>query len=89
MSQPYVATATVARRAGSLDEAGLLQDIEMVGQEVRGKAVAIGELDRRAVRHRKIINEGETCGIPEGGMESGTKIKVHAEKSITQRTLSQ
>ena len=63
-----VAAATVAARAGALDQADPLQHVEVVGQEVGLDPEAAAQLDRRPVGHGQLVDDGEADRVTEGGM---------------------
>jgi hypothetical protein len=67
-AQVHVAAPPVAARPGALDEPHTFEHVEVVRQQVGLHAEPPAQLDRRPVRHRQLVHNGETGRIPQLGV---------------------
>jgi hypothetical protein len=67
-----ITPAAVAGRAVAGDHVDLLQHVEMMREKVGRKVEAGGELDRRTIGERQIVDNGQSDGVAEGGVAQGT-----------------
>ena len=91
--QMDVTSATIAARSGPLDQADVLEDVEVVGEQVRFEAEQAAQLDRGPVRHRQLVGDRQPGRVAERGMPRRTHLqaqgRVHGRHSVTRRLLSQ
>jgi hypothetical protein len=83
-AQHHVAAATVAGRFAALDQARVVEDPEVVGEQVRRRADELAELARRAVAEREGLDDLQAVGIGERGVHPGPGGEVHAQEHKAQ-----
>ncbi|GAB3195346.1 hypothetical protein GCM10027062_02010 [Nocardioides hungaricus] len=60
----------------SLDQSGGLQDLEVVGEQVRRSAQPVGQLGGGRVAHRQEIHDPQARGIGERGVHPRSSLYV-------------
>ena len=68
IAQLEVATAAVTARTGAGDQSDVLEHVQVMGEKVGRYAEPAPKLDRRPIRCRQVVNDGEPRDISERSM---------------------
>lgn len=70
--EAHVAAALITGGDDALDHASAFEDVEVMGEQIRGDLEHGGEVGRRTVGEREGVDDGKAARIAEGGMDGGT-----------------
>lgn len=87
-AQRDISTSLVTLRHPSLDEAGGLENTEVMRQQVASHLRRLGELGNGAVPENELIDDEETTPISERCMSIGSVTNLHAQTILSQFILS-